>query len=433
MDVDKHLSEALHHARLENAMFLNRMRAVGVAGFALLSVWMAYWVGVASWGLSMGWLAAYFACALVLMIGGQANAKILSLSRFAVPVLDVPMVLIIQWVNMAADWERAPFVAEFSVALFVCLLLLSALTLQPGQILISLAAVIVAQWILMVGAELLRQLPLSEAVAAISRGGLIAANLVFLFATGICVYAGRSRFRLLTRVVKEEAGRRRLQRYFSPGVGELLEKQGGEGLEKGRDHEVTVLFTDIRGFTALSENMDSQEVVSLLNTYHGRMVEALFRHGGTLDKYIGDGLMAYFNAPVGQVDHAERAMKCAMEMMQTLAALNTERSWSGSRELRMGIGMHTGRAIVGDIGAPNRREFTAIGDAVNVAARIEELTKTAGSAVLISETTAGLLPETMALREIGEFTVRGSSKALRLYAPGGELGASGKRDEAGGS
>ena len=420
MDVEKHLSEALRKARLENAMFLNRVRAAGVAGFALLSAWMAYGVGVNSWQYSIGWLAAYFACALVLMIGGRANARILSISRFAVPVLDVPMVLIIQCVNIAASPDHAGNVSEFSVALFVCLLLLSALTLQPGQIFISLVAVIVAQWVL-------------QEVSGVSSGGRVAGILVFLLATGICVYAGRSRLRLLTRVVEEQAGRRRLQRYFSPGVGELLEQQGGDGLERGQDHEVTVLFSDIRGFTALSEQMESHEVVSLLNTYHGRMVEALFRHGGTLDKYIGDGMMAYFNAPVGQVDHAERAMKCAMEMRQTLAALNTERSWSGSRELRMGIGMHTGRAIVGDIGAPNRREFTAIGDAVNVAARIEELTKTAGSEVLVSETTAALLPGTMMLTEIGEFTVRGSSKALRLYAPGGEREASGKRDEAGGA
>jgi adenylate cyclase len=320
-------------------------------------------------------------------------------------VLDVPMVLGIQYVNIAEGWDSAS-VSNFSVGLFVCLLLLSALTLHSTQIFISLIAVILAQLTLQVVAE-----------PKISGGGQIASILVFLFATGICVYAGRSRLRLLTRVVEEAAARRRLQRYFSPGVGALLEKQGGGKLGQGQEYEVTVLFTDIRGFTALTEDMGSQEVVSLLNTYHGRMVEALFRHGGTLDKYIGDGLMAYFNAPVGQVDHAERAFRCAMAMRQELAALNTERSWSGDQELRMGIGMHTGRAIVGDIGAPNRREFTAIGDAVNVAARIEEMTKNAGSGVLISESTAALLPDSMSLTEVGEFALRGSRKPLRLFAP----------------
>jgi adenylate cyclase len=404
MDVDHHLSGALRQARLENAMFLNRMRAVGVAGFTILSAWMAYRVGENSWEHAMGWLAAYLGCALVLMIGGQANGGILSISRFAVPVLDVPMVLGIQYVNLAA-WTDPASVAAFSVGIYVCLLLLSALTLHSTQIFISLAAVILAQRILQVE-------------AGTQSGGQIASILVFLFATGICVYAGRSRLRLLTRVVEEAAGRRRLQRYFSPGVGELLEKQGGGELGQGQEYEVTVIFTDIRGFTALTEQMRSQEVVSLLNAYHARMVEALFKHGGTLDKYIGDGLMAYFNAPVGQVDHAERAFRCAMAMRQELAALNTERSRSGDEELRMGIGMHTGRAIVGDIGAPNRREFTAIGDAVNVAARIEEMTKNAGSGVLISESTAVLLPDSMPLTEVGEFTLRGSSQPLRLYAPG---------------
>ena len=111
------------------------------------------------------------------------------------------------------------------------------------------------------------------------------------------------------KITEETTRRRRLQTYFSPGVGKMLGQQDEDDLAMGKESEVTVIISDIRGFTALSERLDSRETVKLLNLYHSKMVEAVFQHGGTLDKYLGDGLLAYFNAPIGQADHAERAVQ----------------------------------------------------------------------------------------------------------------------------
>ena len=135
-----------------------------------------------------------------------------------------------------------------------------------------------------------------------------------------------------------------------------------------------------------------------------------------LDKYLGDGLVAYFNAPVTQEDHAVRAYRCSLDMLAGLKELNEERAKDGGAPLEMGIGIHTGMAIVGDIGAPHRREFTAIGSSVNVASRLEGLTKNLGHPIVISSAPRELVEEGEWI-DLGGRTVRGGSEPIELYAP----------------
>lgn len=202
-------------------------------------------------------------------------------------------------------------------------------------------------------------------------------------------------------------------RFLDPNVVLQLTNQSSiADAEVGRSQEVTVLFSDIRGFTTLSETRRPEEIVSLLNRYFDQQVDAVFEHQGTLDKFIGDAIMAFWGAPIRTENHAIKAVSAALTMSDNLEKFKKDLNYP----FEIGIGIHTGNAVVGLIGSRKRLDYTAIGDAVNLASRIEGETKGIAR-ILVSESTKLACGNTFDFIDHGEFKVKGRTQSVRLFEP----------------
>ncbi len=202
----------------------------------------------------------------------------------------------------------------------------------------------------------------------------------------------------------------------SASVVQELMQHADQGVMKNREEEVTILFSDIREFTTLSEKIDSpQNLIALLNTYISPMSDIILEHQGTIDKYIGDAIMAYWNAPQHVDDHPDKAVTSALQQLEKLKLLNIKIKEHFGITLEIGIGIHTGLAIVGEIGSSDRSDYTIIGDSVNLTSRLESLNKIYGTSLIISEQTKQLLKKTYLIRELGQVRVKGKSKSIRIY------------------
>jgi adenylate cyclase len=206
-------------------------------------------------------------------------------------------------------------------------------------------------------------------------------------------------------------------RFLNPDVVKRLIEHGDtvESLS-GKTCQISILFSDIRGFTTLSETRPPREIVDLLNRYFSRQVAVVFRHGGTLDKFIGDCIMAFWGAPLDDPRHAEHAVAAALEMEQVLKAFK-EDIGDAAKDFDVGIGVHSGAAVVGFIGAEQKLDYTAIGDAVNLASRIEGLTKDAKSRILVSRETAEACHNSYDFRSRGWYKVKGRTGEVELFEP----------------
>jgi len=224
---------------------------------------------------------------------------------------------------------------------------------------------------------------------------------------------------LLMNNASLERERANLSRYFSPNVVEEL-SQNDEPLKQIRTHDVAVLFIDIVDFTSFAAAREPREVIELLRGFHGRMGSEVFRFDGTLDKFLGDGLMATFGTPFVGENDATRALGCARAMAASIAVWNKERRAAGEPAINIGIGLHYGPVVLGDIGA-DRLEFAVIGNTVNVSSRLEALTRSLKVRVVISDALRDqalreATPELEGFERIPDQAVRGLEEKLTVWA-----------------
>ena len=243
-------------------------------------------------------------------------------------------------------------------------------------------------------------------------------SVVFPVAGGmLAVYAASFIYMAFTEGAERLRTKRMFSQYLSPNVLTQVMESKSLTAEIGATREITILFSDIRGFTSISETVESRKVVEMLNYYLHEMVDSVFNYNGTLDKFIGDAVMAFWGAPIEDENHTGNALLCALEMIEKLKQVNEYFAENDFPQIKIGVGLNTGPVIVGNIGSAKRLDYTVIGDNVNLASRIEGLTKNYGCAILLTESVYHRLEKDIVCRIVDRVQVKGKSKPVILYEP----------------
>ncbi len=376
----------------------HRLRVVGATTWLAIAVAFGTATGNPGYQHQSTWVAGYLAASVALAFATRRYETLRKHAAKLIAGLDVPFVTAAQYAIVAVRaGDNHP--TTVAAALYVVLILTSVTALDPRSI------------ALVTGASALGQ-ALLNARSSIAFADGVSNVAIILVAGSVAIAVARFCTDLLASVASSRSAADKLARYFSPEVARAIAAEGSRLQDR---REVTVLFVDVRGFTTLAEASEASEAVAILNEYFEELVECVFAHGGTLDKYLGDGLLAYFGAPRPSASHADDALKCAAAMLDTVDTVNQRRRARGERTLRIGIGIHSGPAVIGDIGARRRREFTVVGDTVNVASRVESLTKEFDVSLACTESTRALAREPMAWRDLGVTRVRGRERDVRLW------------------
>lgn len=424
---DRRLAKAMAAEEQAGLGFAFKARSMAVV---IVAIWLPFIVEGPRVGYYLGLVAAFFVLGLIpYLLRRWRHAEIVKYAFIFLDVVLITATIMMQPPDaIAYDWPvqmRVRFV-EF---LYLHLLLVgAALSYRPSNV-IWTGICIIAVW--SAGVAILYNLPdtvhYDESIGALSPAEVMAVildpryigisslmtqNVLTAIATGLLAAAVKRGRNVLLRQTRAEAARADLSRYVSPDVADAMLAESGGGFGQPATRNVAVLFADIWQFTSLVEKLEPERVVALLRSFQARATAIVFRHGGTLDKYLGDGFMATFGAldRDGDAQAAQRALACALDLQHEMDRWCEKRAQRGSFPVRIGIGLHYGPAVVGNVGSDQRLEFTVVGDAANVAARIERLTREFDCRIAVSD--ACLMAARTSLTNLPDFADRGPT-ALR--------------------
>jgi len=345
----------------------------------------------------------YLLIAIILHVVASRNSRYTALNIYAIPLIDIPLTFMIvnSWIQGRLPTTKVA-AGMLGYAFMIFFVLLSSLFFHNIGTFVTVLSAIAASIVLFK----VTGVPPDTQIFAV----------LLIVVVGFISNLNRIRInQMLASYVNQKSNNEKLTRYFAPSVAKVIQSNINIGSYQATEFDVSVLFTDLREFTRMSAQLSGKQTVDLLNEVHECLVSCVFAAGGTFDKYLGDGLMAYFGAPIEQNNHADLALSCALEMRKAIENLNHERAKRDKEKLTIGIGIHSGPAIIGDIGASIRRDFTAVGDTINTASRIEALTKKYSVDLLFTEATKNLLKEDFNVVYLGEDKLRGKDGVMKTF------------------
>lgn len=398
--VDLPILQILEAEGKRNLRQIAIFRFSGTLIWLLMAIFAGYVLDQKDWKVQLPAVGIYFFLSIVLLWGPRLIRIPHGIRRWATALFDIPLIF---WsMDLSLESNPHPQVAALiTVCLFLLFIAPAPSGLSYGPIIVSSVTGFVCSSLLLHDSGV--SFPAWTPSLAV----------IFLLTAVFSIFIARRPIVIAQQYASEQSRRTRLGRYFSPAIARrILENKGSETLT-GERKNITILFSDIRSFTSMSEKMEPEDVVHFLNEYLSAMTEQIFNHGGVLDKFMGDGILAYFGAPIEKEDHSQSAIQCAIEMMNTLKKLNENRE----NKIQIGIGIHTGETIIGDIGPEIRKEFTIIGDPVNLASRLESATKTIGKPILVSEQVMNSARNHFKWEFAGKVKVKGKEEPISLYSP----------------